>query len=61
MRCLCGHPRGWHRTTELVRLVRRCHSWGCHCDRYWPDHDADEPETRPFGRGRGTPGTGAIA
>ena len=29
MRCICGHPRAWHRTTELVRLVRQdCGS--CH-------------------------------
>lgn len=34
MTCICGHPRGWHRVHELVRLVRHCHSWGCHCDRF---------------------------
>lgn len=36
MTCICGHPRGWHRVHDLVRLVRRCHSRGCRCDRFVP-------------------------
>lgn len=52
MTCICGHPRGWHRVHDLVRLVRHCHSWGCRCDRFIPITDDDlEPTTRLFGRG----------
>ncbi|MGE5594789.1 MAG: hypothetical protein ACM3S1_01990 [Hyphomicrobiales bacterium] len=56
MTCICGHPRSWHRVHELVRLVRRCHSWGCRCDRFIPFTDDDcEPAARfhrAFGAGR---------
>lgn len=53
MTCICGHPRGWHRVQDLVRLVRQCHSWGCVCDRFVPNDQEDEPGTRLAARGRG--------
>lgn len=53
MTCICGHPRGWHRVHELVRLVRRCHSWGCRCDRFVPFVEDERPAAhRAFGAPR---------
>jgi hypothetical protein len=49
MTCICGHPRGWHRVREVVRLVRHCHSRGCRCDRFIPVFDDDEAAGRFHG------------
>lgn len=58
MSCVCGHSRSWHRVREVVRVVRRCQSWGCACGRFTT---ADEPGTRALGRGYGSPESGAVA
>ncbi len=52
MTCICGHPRDWHRGGGFACRGRRCHSWGCRCDRFIPISDDDlEPDTRAFARG----------
>jgi len=53
MRCVCGHPRRWHRSLEAVRRIQCCHARDCGCTRYAPDADDGEPVALPWGRGRG--------